>query len=96
MEQVILSSIKLEDLEKLFRSIVKEELEKKNSAESLEGLISADKARGFFEPKVSTTTFWRWVKEGHIRPHVIAGKNYYKRSELLEAAKVLKKYKTVA
>lgn len=35
--------------------------------------------------RVTSTTLWRYAKDGKIKPIGIGAKRYYKRSELLEA-----------
>jgi len=54
----------------------------------LDDLIPKSEVRGKF---ASSSTLWKWEKEGKIQSYGIGGKRYYKRSELMEALTKLKK-----
>jgi len=41
--------------------------------------------------KIHETTLWHWTNKGRVTAYSIAGKRYYKRSELIGSLKELKK-----
>lgn len=59
------------------------------SAES-EKMLSAAEARNLFSPKVSSSTLYRWSKDGTIKKYLVGKKVCYKKSEIEAAAKVLR------
>jgi hypothetical protein len=58
-----------------------------------EQLIDTDTARKIFVPEVSRATLINWTKSGLINCYKLGGRNYYKRTEVIESAKSLKPYK---
>lgn len=81
----------LPELLSLFREIVREEMSTSN-AEAEEVLISPKEVLGLFQPKISRGTLYLWVKDGRIPYYTIGGKKVFKRTEILKAAKELKRY----
>ena len=81
------------ELETRFRAIVCEVvtslLPKTNEPEQL---ISMDEVRKMFTPSVSKPTIIQWTKDGKLQSHRIGGRVYYKRSEVSESLKTVKKY----
>jgi hypothetical protein len=57
-----------------------------------EKLLSANEARQLFQPVVSRVTMQRWTNEGRLKAYHINSRVYYKYTEVIEAAKHLKKY----
>lgn len=92
MENVILSSIPLNELEGKLRDIVKEELKIHLPQELDEKLLSPEETRKVFDPPISKVTIINWTKAGKLTAHRIGGRVYYKRSEIIIAATMLKKY----
>lgn len=91
-EQILLSTIPLPDLLKQFREIIRQE----NQAEQIkqpEKFLSLEEARKVFQPAVGKSTLINWSKDGKIPVHRIAGRVYYKASEILAASQTLKKYR---
>ena len=41
--------------------------------------------------KIDSSTLWNWTNKGKVKSYGIANRRYYKRSELLESLKLLKK-----
>lgn len=41
--------------------------------------------------KIDSSTLWAWTKKGKVIAYGIANRRYYKRSELMECLKLLKK-----
>lgn len=54
-----------------------------------EELLSRDEAASLL--KVDLTTIWSWSKKGKIQAYGIAGRRYFKRSEIMAAIKQLEK-----
>ena len=75
------------------RNIVHEELATMKKAEG-ETLISSAEACKIFRPAVSRPTLARWTSEGYLKSYRIASRVWYKESEIIQAAKHLKPYKT--
>ena len=92
MENVILSPIPLIALESKLRDIAKEELKTHLPQELDEKLLSPEETRKVFDPPISKVTIINWTKAGKLTAHRIGGRVYYKRSEIIIAATMLKKY----
>jgi hypothetical protein len=89
---VVFSTISIDELLFQVRCIIKEEI----SAEikkDVEQLISPEQACKVFDPSVSKVTLHKWEQDGYLKKYRIGGRTYYKRSEIVEAAKTFKKYK---
>jgi len=56
-------------------------------------LLSPAEACKMFQPAITKLTLSKWAKDGLIPEHRIGGRIFYKRGELLESVKTLKKYK---
>jgi len=93
MDNILMTSIPREQLEGIFRTIVKEEITESKKQELLDKFISPSEACNLFQPKISRVTLYNWANQGLIPEHRIGGKVYYKYSELMASAKTLKKYK---
>lgn len=92
MENVILSSIPLNELEGKLRDIVKEELKIHLPQENEEKLISPEETRKIFVPPISKVTLINWTKASKLNSYRIGGRVYYKRSEVINASTSLQKY----
>ena len=73
--------------------IVKEEIIAEQNHVLQEKLLSGTEACKLFVPAISRQTLTTWTKEGLIPMQKIGGSNYYKYSDLINAGKILKKYK---
>lgn len=58
-----------------------------------ERLYSPEETRKLFHPAISRGTLSNWTKAGYLQSYSIGGKVFYKNSEVLEAAKGLRKFK---
>ena len=74
------------------RAIIKEEISAKERQDFQEKLISASEACKIFNPAISKVTLHRWTEDKVLPVHRIGGRIYYKHSEVIEAAKRVKKY----
>jgi hypothetical protein len=61
------------------------------SAES-EKMLSPTEARNLFSPKISPSTLYRWTRDSTIKKYLVGKKVCYKKSEIEQAAKVLRTY----
>lgn len=68
-------------------------IDKQEQADQV-ALISGSEARSLFQPALSESTLYRWGIKGLIRKRRMGGKVLYSKSEILQAAKTLKTYKT--
>ncbi|MBJ2174179.1 helix-turn-helix domain-containing protein [Aureibaculum sp. A20] len=57
--------------------------------ENIDELLTRQEACKFLQ--INSSTLWHWTNKGKIKAYGIANRRYYKRSELLEALKPLKK-----
>ncbi len=95
MEKIILSPIELSDLMNNLKEVVREELMAFKRAELQEKLLSASvKTCKLFQPAISRVTLNAWTAAGHLKKHSIGGRIYYKQGEVMEAAKVIQRYKS--
>ena len=93
--QVLLSPIALDELLNSFREIVKQEILSEQNHAVGERLLSPADTCALFQPSISKVTLSAWTKAGHLKKYDIGGRCYYRHSEVIEAAKTLKKYKPI-
>ncbi len=93
MQDILLSPISLESLIARIREVVKDELIAAQPKD--EQLISVDEARKLFSPVISRPTLHAWTKKGLIPSHILGGRVFYKKSEVLGSAKEVKRYSKV-
>lgn len=74
------------------RQIIREELINAASQDDKEKFLSMDEARKLFQPVISRGTLYNWMNADYIESYMIGGKRCFKYSELIEAAKKLKKH----
>ncbi|MCA2854702.1 MAG: helix-turn-helix domain-containing protein [Chitinophagaceae bacterium] len=94
-KNIVLSPIPLPEILDGLRAIVKEEITSEHSKAVGEKLISPAEACKLFNPIISKVTLTAWTKAGHLRDYRLGGRVFYRQSEIIEAAKHLKKYKKV-
>lgn len=95
MDNIVLSPVPLDTLLQSFREIVRQEIAAEQSTHQQEKLLSPAETCKLFNPPISKVTLTAWTKQGHLQDHRIGGRIYYKQSEVIEGAKILKKYKKV-
>lgn len=86
--QLILSSVPINELTDIIRDCVREEVDKAKSGEENSGkdiLLKPAAAARFL--KVSKVTLFNWRKAGILPYHRIASRIYFKKHELIEAMK---------
>ena len=83
MKKILLHEITPEELADMIAEKVAEKLS--GSSE----LLSRDETCEFLN--IKPTTLWEWTNKGKIQAYGIGGKRYYKKSELMDSVKKLKK-----
>lgn len=94
-KNTVLSPIPLPEILDGLRAIVKEEITSEQSKAFGEKLISPAEACKLFNPVISKVTLTAWTKAGHLKDYRLGGRVFYRQSEIIDAAKHLKKYKKV-
>ena len=84
--------ISVEELTKIIDSVLQTRLNQFKPIEE-EKLLSPKEARKVWDPAISLVTLDKWCNDGLLKPHWYGGRKYFKRSEIIEAAKVLLPYK---
>lgn len=92
--QIILSQIPLSQMLEALRAIVKEEIQSQAESDLQERLLSPSEACKMFQPTISKPTLTSWTNQGLLKDYRIAGRVFYRYSEILEAGKHLKRYKS--
>ena len=93
MDKVILSPIELQELLNGLRSVVKEEIQAQQQQQLEEKLLSPAETCKLFQPAISKVTLTAWSNQGLLTDYRIGGRVFYRYSEVIEAAKHLKRYK---
>lgn len=90
---ILLQELTVEELQQLIGTSIKKgiselhkELETKNYNEEL---LTREETCKFL--KIDSSTAWAWTNKGKIKAYGIGARRYYKRSELMECLKLLKK-----
>jgi excisionase family DNA binding protein len=82
-----------EDLTSAISDVVKKQLlelkEQLLNKEANDALLTRKEACEYLQ--IDQSTLWHWTNKGKVQAYGIANRRYYKRSELLEALKPLKK-----
>lgn len=91
--QILLSELTPEQLKVLVGGEVKNVLndfsKSLGNLQSNDELLTREEASNFL--KIDLSTLWHWTQKGKVTAYAIGSRRYYKRSELLEALKPLKK-----
>src|SRR5688572_27552632 len=90
---LILSSMSLEELTRVFKQVVRDELLEAMKGEQMEKFLSPQETCNLFQPKISIPTLKSWQSKGYLRMYRKGGRTYYKYSEILESMKHIAKYK---
>jgi hypothetical protein len=89
---ILLQSVSLEDLTKLFKEIVKSQFEKSKetfNTHNPDELLTRTETCKFLQ--IDSSTLWHWTNKGKVLAYGIGNRRYYKKAELLESLKPLKK-----
>ena len=95
MENIVLSPIPLNQLLEQMRAIVREELKAEQAAHDRqdERLLTSEEARKLFQPELSARSMKYYIQKGLIPMVKMGSRNYFKKSEVLNAAKGFEPYK---
>jgi hypothetical protein len=94
MENVLLSQIPLDELLTRFKQIVDVAVADLKPQQQ-DRLLTGAEACQLFEPHISVKSLRRWADQGRIIQHRIGGRVFYKASEIVDAGKTLKRYKSL-
>jgi len=90
---ILLQDITPHELSELIKESIKTQLgdikKELQSGEIKDQLLSRTETCKLL--KIDPSTLWNWTNKGKVKAYGIANKRYYKRSELLESIKLLKK-----
>ena len=90
--EILLSGLSLDDFSKMMRKTIQEELQIILPID--DNLISANEACKLFKPAITKNTLKSWVNLGLIEEVRFNTRVYYKKSDIINGAKNIKKYKT--
>jgi hypothetical protein len=89
---IVTTTEQLQQVFKNFLPLVKTFIKETKQEELMDKLWSQDKACELFEPKLSKPTFSKYERLGYFSRYEIEGRPYYKHSEIMAAAKKIKRY----
>jgi hypothetical protein len=90
--QFILSAIPIDQLRDLITEVIRGELATQAKNDLQEKLLTASEARKLFVPAITVQTLYNWTKKGLLPVHFLNNRNYYKYSEVIAAAKTVRRY----
>lgn len=82
---------RLATIETLLTIVLAEAKDNKKAAEEI--FLSGKQVCQLFNPKISLPTLKNWSDKGLLIRHTIGNRVWYKKSEVMEAVKSIKKYK---
>jgi hypothetical protein len=91
-DSILLQSVSLERLSELIKDGVKSQLEDfKNeiNTHNPDEILTRAETCKFLQ--IDSSTLWAWTNKGKVTSYGIANRRYYKKAELLESLKPLKK-----
>lgn len=91
MEPIVMVPVDLDTFLRKIKDVIVEVV-KGSETESQESLLSPSETCQLFAPRISKTTLAKWTKAGTLKSYRIGGRLFYKRSEILEAVKIVKRY----
>ncbi|WP_294963602.1 helix-turn-helix domain-containing protein [uncultured Flavobacterium sp.] len=93
INSILLHELTVEDLQQLINSSVQDGLQEfqKNALikENSEELLTREEACKFL--KIDSSTLWAWTNNNKVTAYGIGARRYYKKTELMESLKMLKK-----
>ncbi|MBS1548912.1 MAG: helix-turn-helix domain-containing protein [Bacteroidetes bacterium] len=85
---ILIQNVSTEALTALIKEAVKNELNNLPTHNPDE-LLTREETCNFLQ--IDSSTLWHWTNKGKVKAYGIANRRYYKKAELLEALKPLKK-----
>ncbi len=96
--QIILNGLTsdefMDQLGELISKRVQQAICNSKKEELQERFLSPSEVCKMFVPKISRQTLSNWTKDGSLQKHIIGRSVYYKYSEVIEAVKAIKRFKT--
>lgn len=93
MTELLFSQVPINDLVEMISRSVLDKIAPTQINNTDEQLISGDVARKVFSPEISRQTLSNWTRDGQLKSYRMGARIFYKRSEIIAAAKEMKKYK---
>ncbi|MDA0177206.1 helix-turn-helix domain-containing protein [Mesoflavibacter profundi] len=91
-DSILLQNVSPERLTELIKDGVKSQLEdfkKEINTHNPDELLTRAETCKFLQ--IDSSTLWAWTNKGKVKAYGIANRRYYKKAELLESLKPLKK-----
>jgi hypothetical protein len=91
-DSILLQNVSPERLTELIKDCVKSQLEdfkKQINTHNPDELLTRSETCKFLQ--IDSSTLWTWTNKGKVKAYGIANRRYYKKAELLESLKPLKK-----
>ena len=89
---ILLQNVSTEDLKDLIKESVKSQLDdfaKELKVHNPDELLTREQTCEFLQ--IDSSTLWHYTKKGKVTAYGIGNRRYYKKAELLESLKPLKK-----
>jgi len=90
---ILLQNLSPEELGNLIDDKLKHQIEdliiRLSNLKSNDELLTREETCNFLS--IDSSTLWAWTNKGKVKAYGIGNRRYYKRSELLESLKLLKK-----
>jgi hypothetical protein len=96
MEQILFSPIPLDELFGKFKELIRAELQAELQHNDFEKLLSPAEVCVLFQPKITKPTLTKWTNDGRLKMYRIGSRTFYKKGEVLQAARSMKKYNSAA
>ena len=90
--QILLQNVSPERLTELIKDGIKSQLEdfkKQINTHNPDELLTRAETCKFLQ--IDSSTLWAWTNKGKVKAYGIANRRYYKKAELIECLKPLKK-----
>ena len=91
-QSIVLTPVPLADLIQQIGNVFDEKIKVKSQGEK-EALISSEEACNVFRPRITRPTLQAWTDQGLLKSYRLAGRVWYKHSEIISAATEIKRYK---
>lgn len=92
INSILLQNLSSETLKELIKEGVKSQLEdfkKDLQTHNPDELLTREQTCEFLQ--INSSTLWHWTNKGKVKAYGIGNRRYYKRAELLESIKPVKK-----
>lgn len=88
---ILLQNVSFEDLTNLFKSVNSqiEDIKKNINSQGSDVLLTREETCKYLQ--IDSSTLWHWTNKGKVIAYGIGNRRYYKKAELLQSLKPLKK-----